>query len=465
MAMSTALRKKGSLRRFGLIGYPLGHSLSPLIHERIMGVMGLSGEYKLYELEPEALPVELPRLLATLDGFNCTIPHKEAIIPYMNNLAPSARLYGAVNTVHQRNGYNTDGAGFAACGVPMHGRFVCILGAGGVARVLAMEAARAGAARILVQARNEEKAKALVAATRQNGYQAIYESKENDKDLMNCDVILNGTPVGMWPNPAEVPATNGQISSAKAVFDTIYNPTATSLVLRAKSRGIWAMGGLQMLFEQALASQRIWNPEINFARFTSGLRAARQGLAWEVLRQNPIKLVLTGFMGSGKTQVGKALANRLPQGPPGSRGGTVPFVDLDDCIVKEAGQSITELFASQGEGTFRKLERQVFLDQLEQPGAMVLATGGGTLVQEGMVEALLRSQALVIYLDVPFELALRRIGRDPQRPMLQAGPGKTRALYELRKPLYEAIADLRVAADGEPSQVIETIMNAFGWDA
>ena len=462
--MSTALRRKGSLRRFGLIGYPLGHSLSPLIHERIMGVVGLSGEYKLYELEPEALPVELPRLLATLDGFNCTIPYKEVIMPYMNSLAPSASLYGAINTVHRCTGHNTDGAGFAACSVPLSGRRICVLGAGGVARVLTMEAIRAGAREIVILARNFQRAEKLVGVVKEQGYQNIHAVLD-EASAMDVEVLLNGTPVGMWPHVRGTPMADRGLRGAEVVFDTIYNPTATGLVLRAKSKGIWAMGGLQMLFEQALASQRIWNPEINFDEFTSRLCAARQDLALEVLRQNPIKLVLTGFMGSGKTQVGKALANRLAQGPLGSRGAAVPFVDLDDCIAKEAGQSITELFASQGEGIFRQLERQVFLDQLDRPGAMVLATGGGTLVQEGMVEALFRSQALVIYLDAPFELALRRIARDPRRPMLQAGPEKTRTLYELRKPLYEAIADLRIAADGEPSQVVGTIMNAFGWDA
>ncbi len=149
-------------RRYGLIGHPLGHSLSPLIHQRIMEAVGIVGEYQLYDIAPERLEEELPHLLRTLDGFNCTIPHKQAIIPYLKELAPSARLYGAVNTVFNGHGHNTDGTGFAACGVNMAGRHVCVTGSGGVSRVLAMEAARAGAAQIVVDARNQKSADALI---------------------------------------------------------------------------------------------------------------------------------------------------------------------------------------------------------------------------------------------------------------------------------------------------------------
>lgn len=417
-----------------------------------MQVTGVEGEYRLYELEPESLPVELPKLLATLDGFNCTIPHKEVILPYLKNLASSASLYGAVNTVHGCTGHNTDGAGFASCKVPMHGRRVCVLGAGGVARVLIMEAFRAGAVGIYVQARNGERAEALVNEVKGRGYRDIHAIKCDDAKTMDFEVLLNGTPVGMWPHVGRVPVTDRQLRGAEVVFDTIYNPTATRLVLQAKTRGIWAEGGLQMLFAQALASQKIWNPEVDWANFEGELEQVRKQLAKDVLQNSPIKLVLTGFMGSGKTHVGQTLAMAM----------SLPFLDLDARIVKDAGQSITELFASRGEQTFRKFERQAFLEQLRQPQAMVLATGGGTLMQEGMVEALRGSQALVIYLDVPLETARQRIGDDPNRPMLK-DQNETRDLFERRRPVYEAVADLKVLAHGEVAQIVDTIMDAFGW--
>lgn len=447
--------EKGRLRRFGLIGYPLGHSLSPLIHERIMAVMGLPGEYRLYELEPESMSNELPKLFATLDGFNCTIPHKEAIIPYLKGLAPSASLYGAVNTVHERTGYNTDGAGFASCNVPMQGRKVCVLGAGGVARVLTMEAVRARSTGIYVLARNAERAERLVHEVKEKGYDNIHAVKRGDDQAMDCEVLLNGTPVGMWPDVGGVPITDRQLRSAKIVFDTIYNPSATRLVLQAKTRGLWAKGGLQMLFEQALASQKIWNPEVNLADFRDELEQAQKQLAREVLQNSPIKLVLTGFMGSGKTHVGRALAMAM----------SLPFLDLDEQITKDAGQSITEIFSSRGEEAFRKLEREAFLDQIYRPGAMVLATGGGTLMQEGMVESLRQYQALIIHLDVPLEVALQRIGDDQNRPLILGDKMEVRNLFERRRPMYEAAADLTVPALGEVVQVVEAIMTAFGWNA
>lgn len=452
--MHSILQKKGKVCRFGLIGYPLGHSLSPLIHELIMDTIGVEGEYKLYELEPESLPVELPKLFATLDGFNCTIPHKEAVLPFLESLAPSASLYGAVNTVYRRRGYNTDGAGFAACGVPMKGSRVCVLGAGGVARVLTMEAVRAGAQEIVLKARSLSRAERLVDEVRKQGYRNIYALPFDEATDLDCKVILNGTPVGMWPKVGEMPVSTGQLKKASAVFDTIYNPTATRLVLQAKSMGIWAKGGLQMLVEQAVESQKIWNPEVDFDGYKDELHQVGLGLAKEVLQKSPIKIVLTGFMGSGKTYVGRALARAL----------SLPFIDLDEVISQEARASIPEIFAAQGESGFRSLESEAFLEQLERPDPLVLAAGGGTLVQEGAIEAVRRAHALILYLDVPFDVALQRIGDDEQRPLLREGVDGIRNLYLRRKPLYEAAADLRVLADGTLSQIIESILTAFGWE-
>ncbi|HBN95223.1 MAG TPA: hypothetical protein DDZ66_02895 [Firmicutes bacterium] len=452
--MKNILQTKGPFRRFGLIGYPLGHSLSPFIHERIMEVAGLRGEYQLYELEPKSLPTRLPKLLDALDGLNCTIPYKESVIPYVDKLGPSASLYGAVNTVHGRTGHNTDGEAFAACRVPMHGRRVCVLGAGGVARVLTMEAVRAGATEILIQVRNSHRAETLVGEVKERDYHTIHAVWGDEGRNLDCEVVLNGTPVGMWPHVGGIPVTERQLEAAQVVFDTVYNPSATRLVLQAKSRGLWAKGGLQMLFEQALASQKIWNPQVNFDSCKDELDEVRRELAEEVLRNSPIKLVLTGFMGSGKTHVGKTLATAM----------SLDFVDLDDRIVQETGQSITEIFASRGEETFRSFERRIFLDQLLCPGSMVVATGGGTLLQEGILEAVHGAGALVIYLDVSLEVALQRIGGDSNRPMLKGGVKETRKLFERRQPLYEAVADLKVCGHGEVAQIVDTIMTAFGWN-
>ena len=480
-------------RHFGLIGHPLGHSLSPLIHQTIMETAGIKAEYHLYDIAPEHLESELPKLLKTLDGFNCTIPHKQTVIPYLDDLAPSARLYGAVNTVYNGKGYNTDGTGFAACGVVMAGRHVGITGAGGVAHVLAMEAARAGAAQIVVDARNKERAKALVNRVKATGYDTIWAADDpiNDPAVdpvvdpainpainpaidpaaqnMKWDVILNGTPVGMWPDIGGLAVDERRISLAQAGFDSVYNPAATRLVLKARSRGIPAIGGLKMLFEQALAAERIWNPDIDFDCIKDQLSHIPAGLARAVLRQSPVKLLITGFMGSGKTLVGRSLSKLM--------GTDLPFIDLDTVIAQRAGQSISHIFSSEGEGTFRALERECLLEQLRTPGAAIIATGGGALVQPGAADAAHAAGALIIYLAVSLETALRRIrpsmgadaerpgiGADTERPMLSEDDPATQALYDSRLPLYETAADLTVPADGHITSIVQAILAGFEWE-
>lgn len=442
-------------RRFGLIGHPLGHSLSPQIHQGIMDTMGIAGEYQLYDIGPDSLAQELPQLLKELDGINCTIPHKQAVMPFLSQLAPSANLYGAVNTVFNGEGHNTDGAGFAACRVEMSGHRVCVTGAGGVSRVLAIEAARAGATRIVIDARNTEQRNALVRDIRTMGYNASQAFATKTEDCL-CQVLLNGTPVGMWPNTGGLAVDTQHILQAQAVFDTIYNPTATRLVLKAKSHGIPAMGGLTMLYEQALASQRIWNPSVDFDSAQNDLAAILPTLALKVLQNSPIKLLLTGYMGSGKTRIGRDLSNSMP--------GCLPFVDLDELVVQRAGKGIPEIFSSEGEASFRALERQCLLEQLQSPGSAIIATGGGALIQPGVDKDVRAASALVIYLDVTLETATKRLAGTGTRPLLSTGangPG----LYKSRLPLYQAIADYTVQANGHPAQIVNTIKKAFNWDA
>lgn len=439
-----------SIRRYGLIGYPLQHSLSPFIHTRIMEIAGIRGEYRLYELGPKKLEQELPKLLAGLDGFNCTIPHKQAVIPHLRELHPSAALYGAVNTVYRGVGYNTDGEGFRSCRVPLAGRRVCILGAGGVARVLAVEAARAGALEIVIKARTPARSQELIRTVQAQGYAPIRLAAPEDQP---AQVYLNGTPVGMWPQVQGVPVEKEGLNQAQVVYDTIYNPTATRLVLQAKSRGLWAMGGLNMLFAQALAAQRIWNPDLDFSPFAQEFAELERELAREVWRRSPIKLVLTGFMGAGKSSVGRKLAELTG----------LPFVDLDEVIARKAELSIEEIFASKGEDAFRTLERQCLGEELGSSGSLILATGGGTVVQPGAEEAIRSAGGLIVYLDVLLETALRRCAADAQRPLLRGSRREVEELYRRRKPSYERTADLQLAAEASPGEVAAAILTAFGW--
>lgn len=438
-----------TLRRFGLIGKPLQHSLSPFIHERIMDAAGIKGEYKLYELGEGDLARELPKLLNELDGFNCTIPHKLQVRSFLKGLDSSAQLYGAVNTVYRGVGYNTDGFGFQSSCVPLRGKRVCLIGAGGVARVLAVEAARAGAREIVIRARRPERALELASLLAGLGFSQVkcldFQARESG------DVLLNGTPVGMWPDVGGLPVPAEELAGAAAVFDTIYNPTATRLVLKAKSKGLWARGGLKMLFAQAVAAQRIWHPELDFGLLQGELARIEQELAWEVLKRSPLKLVLSGFMGAGKTHVGGLLAQRLG----------IPFVDLDEAVTRRAQLSIAEIFSQLGEEGFRQLERECLEAELSSSGPLVLAAGGGAVVQGGAAQLIHDRGGLIIYLDVSLETALARCASGEGRPLLQKGREAAAALYAQRRPLYKAAADLWVDGNEQAAVVVDAILAAF----
>ena len=418
-----------------------------------MAAAGIEGEYQLYHIPPKKLPSHLPFFLKELAGFNCTIPYKQAIIPYLSGLAPSGRLYGAVNTVSHGIGYNTDGQGFNTCKVRMTGKVVQIIGTGGVAGVLAIEAARAGAAKIIIHGRNREKAQALVARVRATGFPNI--SCENPGEVLG-GVLLNATPVGMWPQVRGLAAGISAIDRATEVFDTVYNPSATRMVLRAKSRNIPARGGLDMLVAQAVEAQRIWHPHYDFSDNKHVLKKLSTDLARLVLRQNPFKLLLTGFMGSGKSTVGLQLSQAMVD--------NLPFIDLDALIAEEEGEDISTIFASSGEKQFRTLEKQALIKLLKTNGPAVIATGGGALVEPDTASVIQEKGALVVYLNVTLETALQRLAGMTNRPLLTDDTIKTKALYDKRRARYEEIGDLTVSAELPPADIVDKILAAFAWN-
>ena len=185
----------------GLIGSPLGHSMSPYIHERIMEASGISGKYELYEIAPAELEKYAPILMRELTGFNVTIPHKVSILPFLDDVAPIVKEYGAANTVCGKIGYNTDVDGFLSCGVPLEKKRVLLLGAGGVARMMAVEAVKAGAD-LSIWARSAEKAQALVDEVKSKGYGNVRTAEPDGAGIFAT--ILNGTPCGMWPKVHDV---------------------------------------------------------------------------------------------------------------------------------------------------------------------------------------------------------------------------------------------------------------------
>lgn len=262
-------RKVKNLKKFGLTGCPLIHSKSPEIHEALFKISGVSAVYNCMEIAAHEWN-EGVKNLKKLSGFNITIPYKTQIIPHLDKLDEKAELFGAVNTVKCEDGmctgYNTDCYGFLRslenAGIKLSGD-VLLLGAGGVARMFAFESVLANA-NLTIAARNMEKANNLCLEIKKKTGKSVkailFSEIKNGYDL-----IINATPVGMFPNVDECAIDEEIVKKSKAVFDSIYNPRETKLISIAKKSGIKYLNGLPMLVWQAAVAQEIWN-DVSFSK-------------------------------------------------------------------------------------------------------------------------------------------------------------------------------------------------------
>ena len=261
------------MRKFGLIGHPLGHSLSPQIHTRLFKLSGETVDYQLYDIDPEELSAKYD-FLSTLDGFNITIPHKVGIIDYCDSLSEGAERYRSVNCVDNsdKKGYNTDVMGFTKS-IDMLGASlnstVLLIGCGGVGRMMAIETALSGGKLIIAALKSDE---ALA-------QQAVKEIKEKKPDadirivlssgaldvsdfggaMPHIDLLVNATPIGMHPKTDRMPCTPEILENVSFVFDAVYNPRETLLTKTAKEKGANVMTGMAMLVLQAVAAHEIWD--------------------------------------------------------------------------------------------------------------------------------------------------------------------------------------------------------------
>ncbi len=252
-------------KKYALMGHPVGHSLSPVLHNTFFEITGFNGMYTAFDVPPDELGEILPFMKKYFSGFNCTIPLKEKIIPYLDGISERAAWCGSVNTVKIEDGkmygFTTDGAGMTgallAAGIFLDNKKVIITGSGGVARVALFEALTKNAD-VTVAARNEKTAKKLCDEAKSQ----FPECKISFCDIGNItgkyDVLLQCTPVGMHPDENAMPIDEKVIENIDAAFDTIYNPRDTMLVTEFKNRGKTAAGGINMLVLQAVAAQEIW---------------------------------------------------------------------------------------------------------------------------------------------------------------------------------------------------------------
>ena len=407
--------------RCGVIGERLGHSFSKEIHERL----GYCESYELIELAPEELEGFFRR--RDFDGINVTIPYKEAVIPYLDGMSGRAEAIGAVNTVVNHGGTlwgdNTDFGGLEALirrmGLELQGRTVLVAGTGGTSRTAAAVARALGAAEVVRLSR-----------TGRGGAPTYEDAYER---YAGAQILINTTPAGMAPDEGGCCADLNRLPGLKGVVDAVYNPLATRLVRQARARGIPAEGGLYMLTAQAVAAAELFTG----ARFAP---ETVEGLYREFLFEKR-NIVLTGMPGSGKTTLGALLSRRLGRG----------FIDTDAEIERAIGMPIAEIFRQRGEAFFRDLEAETIRDAA-RTGGQVIATGGGAVLRTENVDALKQNGAIV-FLNRP----LADLQPADERPLADSAE-KLRALYEARRPVYAAAADVTVPVRGTPEQTAETLL-------
>ena len=239
------------MRHFGIIGFPLEHSFFAQFFNQKFATEGIEAEYSLYPTRVESLKLKVERLLSDLDGFNVTLPYKQAIIPYLDRLDETAQEIGAVNVVHQRVGYNTDCIGFMESLKPLlreYDQKALVLGTGGASKAACYGLRKLGIT------------PTLVSRTPKEGMLAYEELK---KDIMDAHtVIVNCTPLGMLPDVDSCPAIPYELITPRhLLFDCVYNPEETLFLRKGKAQGATIQNGIGMLLGQARAAWQIWNSE------------------------------------------------------------------------------------------------------------------------------------------------------------------------------------------------------------
>lgn len=259
-----------SIKKFAVIGHPIGHTMSPFIHNRLFRLSGIEAEYTKLDIAPENLDDEYKNVLSKLDGYNITIPHKQNIIPLIDEIDGKAKMYGSVNTVANidgvAKGYTTDPDGFLkaldAAGIVLDGRVV-ILGCGGVARTMAYEVVLKGLPLLFaVRKEDVEIAKSLCSEIENTVKGAKVSFCLIDELEGDIDVLVNATPLGMFPKVDVQPVSDSVINRCASVFDAVYNPLETVLIKKALANGAKAVGGMSMLVWQAVVAHEKWDGSV-----------------------------------------------------------------------------------------------------------------------------------------------------------------------------------------------------------
>jgi len=409
--------------QYGLIGERLSHSFSKEIHESVADY-----NYELCEISRSDLPSFLEK--RNFRAINVTIPYKKEVIPFLDEISGEAKKLDAVNVIVNKNGrlcgYNTDYLGLkdmiGRLKISFENKKVLVLGTGGAARTATLVAKDLLANEVIFVSRSEK-----------DSCISYYDAQSKHND---AQIIINATPVGMYPDSYSSLLELNAFSKLEAVIDAIYNPLRTTLVLDAKDRGCIAEAGLYMLVSQAVYAIELF--------LDKGLPKEKAEEVYRRILKDKENIVLIGMPSCGKTTVGNILADKL-----GRR-----LVDLDDEIEKHIGCTIAEFFKTHTEKDFRDIESQI-TKEISKSNGIIIATGGGCVLRNDNIQAL-RSNGRLYFIDRSPE----NLVPTSSRP-LASKKSDIEALYQKRYGLYCSACDFRINGDLAPEREAEQIREEF----
>ena len=405
---------------FGLIGEHLSHSFSKEIHESIAGY-----SYELVEISKDNLDSFMRE--KNFKAINVTIPYKEKVIPYIDEISIEAKNVGAVNTIVNRNGklygYNTDVFGFIEQlkqeKIDVKDKVVLILGSGGASKAVKVALTTLGAKEIFVASRNKKDDFI--------SYNEIYDHQE-------IDIIVNTTPLGMYPHEKdELLIVLDKLKSLEAVVDVIYNPLRTRLLIEAEKRKLKTSNGLYMLVGQAYHAIEIFlDKKLNLELLDE---------AYQKIKNKKSNIVLIGMPSSGKSTIAKELSKKLD----------TKMIDTDEEIIKRIKMDIKDFFAKYGEEEFRKIESEVVND-IYQETPLIISTGGGIIKNRSNI-VLLKHNGTIIFIDRDLD----KLTPSSDRPLSNNNKDLENLYYE-RRPIYIDSADKIVKNNDDVSDAINEIL-------
>ena len=410
--------------RYGLNGEKLGHSFSKDIHERIADYT-----FDLIPLSKEEFKTFMEKKEFT--ALNVTIPYKKDVIPYLDEMDEHAKAIGAVNTIVNRDGklkgYNTDFTGFLYMvkkhNVHMEGKKVLIIGNGGASAAI----------QAVVQ---HELAGSMVIVDVVPGNGAI-SYDEMFSSHLDAEIIINTSPIGMYPRIGNAPIDISMFHKCEAVLDVIYNPILTRLCFEAQEMDIKRVNGLEMLIAQAKQS-------VEFFLDKSIDDQIIDDIYQDMLRER-CNIVLIGMPSAGKTTIGKMLENRMQK----------EFIDLDDIIIEKAGKSIPEIFEESGEAGFRAIETEAAIE-VSKLNNKIIATGGGTIKHKVNMDYL-RQNGITIFIDRDVD---KLISSDPNRPLSKSTDALEK-MHAERLPLYQKYAAYVAVNNSDIESTVTEIEEAY----